>query len=342
MIVHVVAHGVSDGALGVGLDVMAAGARLVASGAAPSARGAATLEQRVVSVDGRSVQSGSGRPVHVDGVLRARDVGAGDVLLLPGLSAATATCVERLLARADIEALAAILRRAETRGATIAASCSATFVLGASGVLDGRDATTTWWLAPEFRRRFPRVSLVSDRMVIEDGRIFTAGSAFAHADLALTVLSRIAGPTVAHLAARFLVLDTRESQARYMVLDYVRTDDEAVRNVERHVAKNLERRISLAEMAKVARSSPRTLARRVHEALGMTPTDLVQRIRIARASHLLETTKLSVDEIAARVGYADPAAFRRVFRKLAGQAPSGLRGSVERSRAAPPPRATRA
>ena len=154
---------------------------------------------------------------------------------------------------------------------SFAASCSATFVLAASGVLDGRHATTTWWLAPEFRRRFPDVTLSADRMVVDAEHVLTAGSAFAHADLMLAVIARVAGPSLAHLVTRYLVLDERVSQGRYMVLEHLRVSDPALQAVEQFIAQNLERQISIDELAHVAAVSPRTLARRVHAGLGMTP-----------------------------------------------------------------------
>lgn len=327
MIFHVVLDGVADGALGVGLDVVTSAARLQASGRAMPAGRRTTLHQRVVSPDGRPVRSGAGRAVAVDGALSARTVGLGDVLVVPGLSAATEGEIDRLLARPEVTRGVQVLARAAARGARIAASCSATFLVAAAGLLAGGTATTTWWLAPVFARRFPDVTVRADRMVVDGDRVLTAGSAFAHADLMLAVVARIASPGLAHLVARYLVLDERTSQARYMVLDHLRTADPALRAVEQFVTSNLDRQLTLAELAHAGAMSPRTLARRVHAGLGLTPLAFVQRLRVARAAHLLETTRLSVDEVAARVGYADAAAFRRVFHRHAGESPRGRQRS---------------
>jgi len=327
VITHLVFDGVADGALGVGLDVVGTAARLVQAGLVPEARRAKPLRQRVASVDGEAVRSGTGRAVAVDGAFSLRGVGAGDVVVVPGLSAATEHAVERLLSRAVVTRGAELLSRASERGALIAASCSATFVLAASGLLAGRSATTTWWLVPVFARRFPEVSLCAERMVVESDGVLTAGSAFAHADLMLGIVARVAGPSLAHLVARYLVLDERASQARYMVIDHLRTSDPALRAVERFVAANVSRQLTLDELAKAAGTSTRTLARRAQAAVGMTPIEFVQRVRVAHASHLLETTQASVEEVAARVGYADAAAFRRVFRRHAGETPRGRRAA---------------
>ncbi|CAM4431385.1 helix-turn-helix domain-containing protein [Corallococcus exiguus] len=326
MILHVVLDGVAEGPLGVGLDVINTATRLLESGLVPSApRGANPLRQRVVSLDGRPVRSGTGRSVCVDGALSLRSVKAGDVLLVPGLSAASERAVEQLLSRADTARGMELLARAAAKGAMVAASCSATFVLAAAGLLAGRDATTTWWLVPAFVRRFPQVTVRADRMVIESDGVLTAGSAFAHADLMLAIVARVASPSLAHLVARYLVLDERVSQARYMVMEHLRVSDPVLRSVERFITANLGRQLTLAELARAAATSPRTLARRVQAGLGMTPLEFVQRVRVAHASHLLETTRDSVDDVAARVGYADAAAFRRVYRRYAGESPRGRR-----------------
>ena len=103
-----------------------------------------------------------------------------------------------------------------------------------------------------------------------------------------------------------------------------------MRKLERFVTANLDRQLTLDEMARATATSPRTLARRVAKALGTTPQRFAQRLRIAHAVHLLETTRRSVDDVAARVGYADPAAFRRVFRRETGETPR-----ARRARAAP-------
>lgn len=325
MLLHLVLDGVSDGALGVAVDVVATAERVTAHRAG-SGKTTRSVRQRVVSIDGGPVRTASGRHVDVDGALRTAALGPGDVVVLPGVaSAVTPEAVDALLRRADATRAADVLARAARRGATVAASCSSTFVLASSGLLDAKEATTTWWLAGHFAQRFPRVSLRSDRMVVADRAVLTAGAALAHADLVLAVLARTTSPTLAHLVASYLVLDERPSQARYMVRDHVRTADPTVRALERFVVARLDRQTTLAEMARATATSPRTLARRVEGALGTTPLRFAQRLRTTHAAHLLESTDLPVEEIAARVGYADAAAFRRVFRRETGEAPRARR-----------------
>lgn len=322
MIVHLVLDGTAESALGIALDVFDA-ARRLASDAKKKA-----FAQRVVSPDGKPVRAGNGRRVAVGGTFRTPSLRRGDVILLAGITATTPDAIAARLTRPDVTHVLPLLARAARRGVTIAASCSATFVLGDAGLLDGRSATTTWWLARAFASRFPQTTLASERMVVEDRAVLTAGAAFAHADLALALVRRLGGASMAHLVARYLVLeDGRVAQSRYMVLDHTRSDDPVVRRLERHIETHLDHGLSLHELARATATSERTLARRVEQALGTTPGKLVQRIRMTHASHLLATTREPVEAIARRVGYADAAAFRRILRAHTGKSPRELRAS---------------
>lgn len=331
MIFHLAIDGVMEGALGLGLDVVDTAARLVRAGLVPHPRSRRPLQQRVVSHDGCPVLSVQRRLLEVDGVFELRSVQRGDVIVIPGVLATNEASLQLALARADVQRVVTLLSRAANKGALIAASCSATFFLGAAGLLDDKSATTTWWLMPFFQRRYPKVDLRPDRMVIDAGSVMTAGSAFAHADLMLAVVARVTSPSVASLAARYLLLDTRASQAHYMVMDHLQTFDAILRTLEDFVTANIDRQLSLVELARAVGTSPRTLARRVQASIHMTPLGFVQRVRMAHAAHLLETTHASVDEVAAHVGYADAAAFRRVFRQHLGASPRDLRTPLART-----------
>lgn len=323
MFVHLILDGVSESALGVGVDTIAAAERLVTARLAPQALAPRVLRQQVVSMDGRAVRSGAGRRIAVDGALDSLRLRRGDLVVVPGVSAATEPTLAALLSRPAVRRAGEALGRLRARGVVIAASCSATFVLGAAGLLDGGPATTSWWLGATFRRRFPAVQLAEQSMVVDAGEVITAGAALAHADLMLALLARAAGVELARLVARYLILDDRPSQARYLVHEHLRVADPAVAAAERFAAAHVERQIGLAELARAAGVSTRTLTRRIRAALGMSPTQLIQRARVARAAHLLDTSAASVEEIAWKVGYADPAAFRRVFRRLTGESPRG-------------------
>ncbi|HZS40314.1 MAG TPA: helix-turn-helix domain-containing protein [Polyangia bacterium] len=249
---------------------------------------------------------------------------APDLIIVPALGCKTPETLTAALARRDVADAGAFLRGQAAAGARVTAACTATFVLAQSGLLDGRGATTTWWLAPLFRERFPRVELDESRMIVESGRFATAGAALAHLDLALWLVRR-RSPSLAALTARYLILDARSSQGRYAIPDHLAHSDPIVERFERWARRNLIERFSLEAAARAAGASQRTLARRLHRVLGKSPLAYVQELRVERAVHLLQTSEGSVDEIAAAVGYGDGVTLRALLRRKTGRGVRELR-----------------
>jgi transcriptional regulator GlxA family with amidase domain len=194
------------------------------------------------------------------------------------------------------------------------AACIGTFILAESGLLDTHQSTTTWWLAPLFRRRYPNVILDESNMIVKSGRFVTAGAALGHMDLALWLV-RSVSPQVATLTAKYLIVDSRPSQSAYALADHLVHDDPVVQRFETWARGRLTRGFSLDEAAKAVGASKRTLARRMQDVLGKSPLSYFQSLRVERAVHLLKTGTASVDEIAARVGYADGATLRLLLRR---------------------------
>jgi transcriptional regulator GlxA family with amidase domain len=194
------------------------------------------------------------------------------------------------------------------------AACIGTFILAESGLLNGHRATTTWWLSPLFRRRYPEVVLEDSSMIVNSGSFVTAGAALGHMDLALWLVRRVS-PQLASLTAQYLIVDSRPSQSAYALTDHLIHADPLVQRFESWVRANLSKGFSLDSAAKAAGASNRTLARRLQAVLGKSPLEYFQSVRVERAVHLLKTTRASVDEIAARVGYADGVTLRTLLRR---------------------------
>ena len=174
------------------------------------------------------------------------------------------------LARPDMNDASRILHRWSERGATVSAACIGTFVLAESGLLDDQDATTTWWLAPLFRQRYPRIRLDESRMIVKSGKFVTAGAALSHMDLALSLI-RQKSPKLAALTARYLIVDTRPSQSAYILSDHLTHSDPMVQRFERWARSRLAEGFSLDEAAQAAGASKRTLARRMEAVMGKSP-----------------------------------------------------------------------
>jgi transcriptional regulator GlxA family with amidase domain len=248
-----------------------------------------------------------------------------DLVIVPGLGTASADELDGKIRSPACRRATGLLMEAFDAGATLAASCASTFLLAETGLLDGRRATTTWWLAPMFQRRYPEVELVTDRMVVADWPIATGGAAMAQMDLMLAIVGRFAGPKLASTCANYLLLDERRSQVPFMAINYLASQDPKIAKAEKWVRANIARDFTMEELAAAVALAPRTFARRVAGTCGVSPIQFVQRIRLETARYLLETTRLPVDEIARQVGYAEPSTLRRLIRRDTKHSPGHFR-----------------
>ncbi|HTX95189.1 MAG TPA: helix-turn-helix domain-containing protein [Mycobacterium sp.] len=302
--------------MGATIDVVSAANRIL---------GKPTFDLRFVSARNQVVVRG-GLVAAAQPVDRAR---ARDVVVVPGLGAAEPREIAERLGEADVALAAQWLTRADARGATIAASCTAVFVLGAAGLLDQRRCVTTWWLGADLARVAPGANVVIDEMVVRDGPIWTAGSAFAHIDLMLAVIRHLGGAALTDELANRLVADQRTSQAGFLIPSHLAARDETIAALESFVRSRLDEPHTLDSLARSCGVSTRTLARRTRNAVGLSPLQLVQRVRLERSLHLLRTTRMPLDEIAAAVGLADPATLHRLVKRHTGQSPGALRPSAK-------------
>lgn len=219
------------------------------------------------------------------------------------------------------------LVRAHANGATIAGLCSGTYVLAAAGLLDGRTATTHWARTDDLARRYPLVRVTPDVLFVDHGDVATSGGAGAAADLALHIVRRRCGATLADTIARHMVLPPHRAggQRQYAIRSRRRHAPESMGGLLDWCVDHLAGDLSLQALAKRSGVSPRTLHRRFEAQLGTTPAAWVQEQRMKRAATLLQTTDLTVAAIAASVGLGDPANFRKQFRSATGVNPSRYR-----------------
>jgi transcriptional regulator GlxA family with amidase domain len=246
-----------------------------------------------------------------------------DWVFVPALNAKQPDPLVKALGRTDVREAVARLREWSGRGVGVAAACGGTFLLAEAGILDGREATTTWSLAPLFQQRYPAVLLDDARMVVPAGRVVTAGAAMAHLDLALWLM-RQHSPELAMLVARFLLIDQRTSQAKYILPDHLAHADPLIEKFERWARENMSRGFSLQDAAKALSVGPRTLQRRADVVLGKSPLAFFQDLRVDRAQHLVAIGQ-NLDAIAAEVGYADAATLRALLRRRLGRSVRELR-----------------
>lgn len=228
---------------------------------------------------------------------------------------------------ATLDILAAWLRARHEAGAIVGSVCSGAFLLAYAGLLDGRAATTHWCHAADYAARFPTVRFEADSALVDDGDIITAGAVMAWADLGLRLVDRLLGPAVTVTTSRYMLVDPAGREQRHYSGFAPRLDhgDRAVLRAQHWLQANGARDASLAAMAERAGLAPRTFERRFQKATGLRPTEYCQNIRVERARELLETSDRPTGQVAWDVGYADEAAFRRVFRRIVGLPPGAYR-----------------
>ncbi|WP_217370724.1 GlxA family transcriptional regulator, partial [Nonomuraea antri] len=231
--------------------------------------------------------------------------------------------------RADpAPAALAAFRAAHERGAIVAAHCVGTFLPAAAGLLDGLEATTHWRFAADLAARHPAVRVRADALYVDQGRIVTGAGAAAGIDLCLYLIRREHGAAAAGEIARDLVTAPYRSggQLQYLAAPVPGDgDDERLTDVIAWARGRLDRRITVDELAARALMSRRSFARRFKSATGATPYAWLLAQRMNLAEELLESTELSVEEIAHRVGYGSAAVFREQFALRRGVPPRDYR-----------------
>ena len=319
MRIHILAlNGVFDTGLAAVLDAFGTANALAEMTGVSSLR----FQVKVVGLR-KSVTTARGLSMPVAAAARAQ---TPDAVLMPAILHMTQEPLLRALASSEVLEAGAVLRKWSGRGALTASACIGTFVLAEAALLDGEEATTTWWLSPLFRQRYPRVRLDESRILVQSNTMLTAGAALSHLDLALALIRR-ASPELANLTARYLVVDVRTSQSIYSIPDHLANADPLIQQFERWARGRLAEGFSLDEAAQALATSKRTLARRMQSVLGKSPLAFFQDLRIERAVHLLTTSRASVDQIAAKVGYVEGVTLRALLRRKLGRSVQEIRRS---------------
>jgi transcriptional regulator GlxA family with amidase domain len=273
------------------------------------------------SVDGRAVRCDG--PIHIqpDGALTA--VRKTDLIFIPTTGLHIDDVVERYAA------VVPWLRRWHKRGAAIASVCTGVGLVAATGLLDGRRATTHWALADRFREKYPKVKWMPELMVTEDRGFYCGGGVHAALDLTLYVVEKFCGHDVAMQSAKAMLIETPRAWQSGFAIVPLKTEhsDDAIFGAQEWLHQNFQRTFPLDAPARRVGMSMRNFVRRFKQATGDSPLIYLQKLRIAAAKRLLESDHRTMQEISDAVGYQDVAFFRQLFRRHAGVSPSAYRRS---------------
>ncbi|MET9025661.1 helix-turn-helix domain-containing protein [Nocardia sp. NPDC004168] len=271
---------------------------------------------------GATVRSGNG---HTVPTIPLDELGDGfDLMIVPAVNVLEAAALIDLVSAPASRPVLDRLVAARDRGAHLAGACTGTFFLAEAGVLDGSPATTSWWLGPSFRRRYPHVELDEGRTLCRGRRVTTAGAALSHMDLALSLIAS-KSPALAERAMRYLAVGAGRPQREFIVPEIIARGDSVTAAFERWVRAHLGENFRISQAARAVGVTERSLQRATHAELGMSPTEFVHDIRLERAVQLLRTTSLTVDAVAAKVGYLNAGTLRGLFRRRRGMSISEIR-----------------
>ncbi|MFJ3669305.1 GlxA family transcriptional regulator [Streptomyces sp. NPDC090106] len=273
------------------------------------------------SVDGRPVRSNADFTI---GVEHGPEILAtADTVVVASMAAPYIP----LELSAELTAALALIRP----DARVVSICTAAFVLAAAGFLDGRRATTHWQVTEHFRRRHPQVELDPDVLFVHDGRILTSAGAASGVDVCLHIVRTDHGGALANKVARRCVVPPFRDggQAQYIEQPVPESGAASTAATRAWAMEHLGEPLTLTELAAHARMSLRTFARRFNDEVGMSPGRWLIQQRVARARQLLESSDLSVDQIAGRVGFATGASLRQHLHTAIGVSPQAYRRTFQ-------------
>ena len=275
-----------------------------------------TYESRVIAARAGAVRSSSGASMNAVALGRAAGI---DTLIIAGGNGTRAAARDMPLVR--------FVASCGARSRRVASVCSGAYILAATGLLDGRPATTHWTRTSDFARRFPRVVLDADRIFVKAGKFWSSAGITAGIDLSLALIAEDLGESIARQVAQQLVVYYRRpgGQSQFSALLELERADGRFAPLLDHVRSNLRARLSVEDLATKARMSPRNFARAFLAETGTSPAKAVTRLRAETARAQIESGRVSVQQVARDCGFGDPERMRRAFVSLFGKSPSSLR-----------------
>jgi transcriptional regulator GlxA family with amidase domain len=245
------------------------------------------------------------------------DVRRADTVIVPGL-------VDH--ARVFSDAVLDAVRHVHRRRRRVVSICTGAFVLAAAGVLDGLSATTHWRNVDELAQRYRRVSVDRNALYVDSGQVLTSAGIASGIDLCLHIVRRDLGAAVANRLARLIVAAPHRDGGQTQFIEApVGAAGGSLATTRAWALDRLARPLSVRDLARHARVSERTVARRFVEETGLPPLRWLLGVRIQRARELIETADLSVDQVAERCGVGTAANFRLHFRRIVGTTPTAYR-----------------
>ncbi len=217
-------------------------------------------------------------------------------------------------------------------GAEVASLCLGAFILASTGLLNGRKCATHWMAGNDFRRMFPAVNLVTEKIITDEQGIYSSGGAFSYLNLILYLIEKYAGREIAVLSAKVFAIEIqRDNQLSFTIFQGQKEhEDEPIKKAQVFIENNFPDKITVDQLASMLALGRRNLERRFKKATANTVVEYIQRVKIEAAKNSLESKRENVNEVMYKVGYTDPKAFRNTFKKITGLSPIEYRNKFYR------------
>lgn len=263
--------------------------------------------------------------VHTDAVLS--DIKKTDLIIIPAFGGDMATSIKR-----NEEFIPWIVEH-HHKGAEVASLCVGAFLLAATDLLNGKECSTHWRFANEFREMFPEITLVDDRIVTEQKGLYSSGGATSYWNLLLYLVEKHAGRDMSIMAAKMFALEIdRKSQSPFIMFNGQKThEDEPIKKAQEFIEANITEKISVEDLAMKYAIGKRHFERRFKKATNNSPLEYIQRVKMEAAKKHLESSRKNVNEVMYDVGYSDTKAFRTVFKKITGLSPVEYRNKYNKA-----------
>lgn len=284
--------------------------------------GCRPFEWSFLSAEGGPVAASNGMHIETEDLPKGRHF---DVVMIPAIHYPGFKPFVRFLDNQST--IYEWLRRQWDGAAWIGANCTGTFMLAQAGLLDGRAATTTWWLDKQFRTRYPAVVVQYRSVLTETDRLLCAGATATYLLQTVRIVERFMGPHIASQCAKSMLIDVSHTgRIPYVpLLAETHHTDSIVERAQHWLQKNMARAVTMPDLARAVAVSDRTLGRRFTAAIGQTPLGYLQAVRLDAARALLEAGDMSVQSVATQIGYSDVSSFSRLFSQTVGLSPGAYR-----------------
>ena len=287
----------------------------------------AVFKVQLVGLAKKTLVSGGLFTVNTD-VLIA-DVEQTDLIIIPAIDGDLTLAIEN-----NKDMLPWIVKQ-HAGGAEVASLCLGAFILASTGLLKGKKCATHWLAEGDFKRMFPEVQLVTEKIITDEHGLYSSGGAFSYLNLILYLIEKYVGREIAVLSAKVFAIELdRDSQLSFTVFQGQKNhSDDSVKEVQHFIETNYQAKITIDQLADMLAIGRRNLERRFKKATSNTIAEYIQRVKVEAAKISLESSRDNVNEVMYKVGYTDNKAFRSTFKRLTGLSPIQYRSKYYRQQA---------